>query len=73
MAEGVLPPGEVQYPLAAITSIISWQVMAVPASASTFAAASRALSFFRCRRRSRTSWPFGVALVLSRSGSGPPP
>jgi hypothetical protein len=42
---GVLPPGEIQYPLAAITSIISLQVMAVPASASTFAAASRVLSF----------------------------
>jgi hypothetical protein len=25
VAAGVLPPGEVQYPLAAIASIISWQ------------------------------------------------
>jgi hypothetical protein len=45
VAEGVLPPGEVQYPLAAIAAIISWQLSEPPASANTCAAASRALSF----------------------------
>ena len=46
VAAGVLPPGLVQYPLAAICSNISFVVIAVPASASTRAAASRAETFF---------------------------
>src|SRR5580693_8210319 len=46
VASGVAPPGEVQYPLAAIASIISLQVMGRPSSASTLAAESKALTFF---------------------------
>lgn len=44
MACGVLPPGLVPYPFAAIASIISFDVIGSFDSASTLAAASRALS-----------------------------
>jgi hypothetical protein len=42
---GVLPAGDFQYPFAAIAAINSWQVIDVPVSARTLAAASKALSF----------------------------
>ena len=45
VASGVFPPGLVQYPFAAIAPTSSLHVSAVPVSASTFAAAARALSF----------------------------
>src|SRR5262245_52552907 len=46
VAWGVWPPGDLQYPFAAIASIISLQPIGLPSSSSTRAAASRALTFF---------------------------
>ena len=44
VAQGVLPPGDCQYPLVAIDSISSLQFIGLPASPRTLAAASMALS-----------------------------
>ena len=46
VAHGVAPPGDFQYLLAAIASIISLVVIGDLDSPSTFAAAASALSFF---------------------------
>ena len=61
VAAGVWPLGEVQYPLAAIASISAGAVSGVPASASTFAAASSALGFLSL-----------TGLAASPSGSSSP-
>ena len=46
MPSGVLPPGEVHSPCAAIALTIAWQFIASPALARTATAASIWLSFF---------------------------
>ena len=59
--------------MAAIASIICWQFMETPASASTRAAASRALTFFSFGAvyfRSRVGSAGGVCAVALPSGTG---
>src|SRR5262249_21908643 len=75
VAAGVLPPGEVQYCRALIAAISSLHVIGLPSSASTLAAASRALSFFAFGSAGAVRWRFGLAgsvdvPVWSGAGAG---
>src|SRR5262249_53694889 len=68
-----LPAGDFQYPLAAITAIISWQFIGWPASSSTRMAASKALGFWVFRSFAFLVFDFagvGVAATASVCSTG---